>query len=203
MRPRVARSRRWAARPRSATAVMSRPPTAPPSRPKWWASPASALYLMPTGDPHGLGPNARVVPRQRAGTVAVGPQLLGRIIDGAAQPLDGLGPLNCEQTRAPHRCAHESAGTTADLAVAGRGRAHHQQPADRRARPAHRPVRRQRRGQERAAGHDGPLHQRRCDRRRPDRRARPRSEGIRRPHSRARRTASARWSWRRPRIPRR
>jgi flagellum-specific ATP synthase len=38
------------------------------------------------------------VPRQRAGTVAVGPQLLGRIIDGAAQPLDGLGPLNCEET---------------------------------------------------------------------------------------------------------
>jgi len=56
------------------------------------------LYLMPTGDSHGLGPNARVVPRQRAGSVPVGPQLLGRIIDGAAQPLDGLGPLNCEQT---------------------------------------------------------------------------------------------------------
>ena len=56
------------------------------------------LYLMPTGDPHGLGPNAAVVPSQRAGTVPVGPELLGRIIDGAAQPLDGLGPLNCAQT---------------------------------------------------------------------------------------------------------
>jgi flagellum-specific ATP synthase len=55
------------------------------------------LYLMPTGDSHGLGPNARVVPSQRAGTVPVGPELLGRIIDGAAQPLDGLGPLNCTQ----------------------------------------------------------------------------------------------------------
>jgi flagellum-specific ATP synthase len=54
------------------------------------------LYLMPTGDPHGLEPYARVVPRQRAGTVRVGPQLLGRIVDGAAQPLDGLGPLDCE-----------------------------------------------------------------------------------------------------------
>ena len=30
------------------------------------------LYLMPTGDFHGLEPNARVVPRQRAGTVRVG-----------------------------------------------------------------------------------------------------------------------------------
>jgi flagellum-specific ATP synthase len=56
------------------------------------------LYLMPTGDVHGLEPNARVVPRQRAGTVRVGPELLGRIIDGTAQPLDGLGPLQCEDS---------------------------------------------------------------------------------------------------------
>jgi flagellum-specific ATP synthase len=54
------------------------------------------LYLMPTGDAQGLGPSARVIPQQRAGTVMVGPQLLGRIVDGAAHPLDGLGPLECE-----------------------------------------------------------------------------------------------------------
>jgi flagellum-specific ATP synthase len=54
------------------------------------------IYLMPTGDAQGLGPSARVIPRQRAGTVRVGPQLLGRIVDGAAHPLDGLGPLECE-----------------------------------------------------------------------------------------------------------
>ncbi len=53
------------------------------------------LYLMPSGDAHGLGPNARVIPRQRAGTVRVGPELLGRVIDGSAQPLDGLGSLSC------------------------------------------------------------------------------------------------------------
>lgn len=54
------------------------------------------LYLMPTGDIHGLKPNARVVPRLGAETAPVGPQLLGRIIDGAGRPLDGLGPLDCE-----------------------------------------------------------------------------------------------------------
>jgi flagellum-specific ATP synthase len=54
------------------------------------------LYLMPTGDIHGLKPNARVVPREGAGTVSVGPQLLGRVIDGAGTPLDGRGPLECE-----------------------------------------------------------------------------------------------------------
>ncbi len=54
------------------------------------------LLLMPTGDPHGLGPSARVLPRQRAGMADVGPQLLGRIIDGSGQALDGLGPIECE-----------------------------------------------------------------------------------------------------------
>jgi flagellum-specific ATP synthase len=33
------------------------------------------------------------VPIDRAGTVAVGPRLLGRIVDGACKPLDGLGPI--------------------------------------------------------------------------------------------------------------
>jgi flagellum-specific ATP synthase len=55
------------------------------------------LFLMPTGELHNLEPNCRVVPRQRAGTVRVGPQLLGRIVDGAAQPLDGKGPIDCEE----------------------------------------------------------------------------------------------------------
>ena len=54
------------------------------------------LFLMPTGDIHGLKPNARVIPRTGAGTAAVGSQLMGRIIDGAGNPLDGLGPLACE-----------------------------------------------------------------------------------------------------------
>src|ERR1043165_1709790 len=51
------------------------------------------LYLMPTGEVPGLAPAARVVPRQRAGSVRVGPGLLGRVIDGNGVPLDGLGPI--------------------------------------------------------------------------------------------------------------
>ena len=54
------------------------------------------LYLMPTGDIHGLKPNARVVPRVGAEMAIVGDRLLGRIIDGAGVPLDGQGPLRCE-----------------------------------------------------------------------------------------------------------
>jgi flagellum-specific ATP synthase len=37
-----------------------------------------------------------VIPMQRAGVAAVGPQLLGRIIDGGGRPLDGQGPIECE-----------------------------------------------------------------------------------------------------------
>jgi flagellum-specific ATP synthase len=55
------------------------------------------LYLMPTGEVHGLAPAARVVPRQRAGSVPVGPGLLGRVIDGNGVPLDGLGPIQSDE----------------------------------------------------------------------------------------------------------
>jgi flagellum-specific ATP synthase len=55
------------------------------------------LFLMPTGDIHGLKPNARVIPRIGAETAQVGDNLLGRVIDGAGNPLDGLGPLNCSE----------------------------------------------------------------------------------------------------------
>ena len=57
---------------------------------------ADRLYLMPTGDIHGLRPGARVVPRPGAGDVRVGMEMLGRVIDGSGAPLDGKGPLVCE-----------------------------------------------------------------------------------------------------------
>jgi len=51
------------------------------------------LYLMPTGDVHGIKPGARVIPRHGAGHVRVGLELLGRVIDGSGEPLDGRGPI--------------------------------------------------------------------------------------------------------------
>ena len=57
------------------------------------------LLLMPTGHAEGLEPDTRVVPARRAGTVGVGDALLGRIIDGAGTPLDGLGPVACAAQR--------------------------------------------------------------------------------------------------------
>ena len=55
-----------------------------------------SLFLMPTGNTRGLAPNARVIPCGGSGEIAVGPGLLGRVIDGAGQPIDGRGPLRVE-----------------------------------------------------------------------------------------------------------
>ncbi|MEM6999052.1 MAG: flagellar protein export ATPase FliI [Pseudomonadota bacterium] len=54
------------------------------------------LFLMPTGQPHGLSPNARVVPLGRAGDIPVGSNLLGRVINGAGQPLDDGGVIKAD-----------------------------------------------------------------------------------------------------------
>lgn len=54
------------------------------------------LYLMPTGELRGIMPNARVIPTNQVYQAPVGDNLLGRVIDGAGVPLDGLGPLNPE-----------------------------------------------------------------------------------------------------------
>jgi flagellum-specific ATP synthase len=51
------------------------------------------LYLMPTSTLAGVMPNARVIPQRTVARVAVGDGLLGRVIDGAGNPLDGRGPV--------------------------------------------------------------------------------------------------------------
>jgi len=52
------------------------------------------LFLMPIGDIRGLAPNARVIPASHSGEVAVGDDLLGRVLGGTGRPLDGkpMGP---------------------------------------------------------------------------------------------------------------
>lgn len=77
------------------------------------------LYMMPTDDVYGLAPGAPVYPIEpiqnppqlgdaiepkrrtsdRAKHLPVGASLLGRVVDGAGRPLDGLGPLDTETTR--------------------------------------------------------------------------------------------------------
>lgn len=57
---------------------------------------AGRVFLMPTGDTHGLDPGCRVIPLGKNSLASVGFGLLGRVIDGAGRPLDNKGPLLTE-----------------------------------------------------------------------------------------------------------
>jgi len=54
-------------------------------------------YLMPTTAVKGIVPGSRVQPLNREQGLAVGMELLGRVVDGNGQPLDGLGPIKAEK----------------------------------------------------------------------------------------------------------
>jgi flagellum-specific ATP synthase len=51
------------------------------------------VLLMPLGDLEGVGPGSTIVARKSQPTVKVGRDLLGRVIDGMGNPLDGKGPI--------------------------------------------------------------------------------------------------------------
>jgi len=51
------------------------------------------VLLMPIGELQGIGPGCEVISAQKTLKVKVGPQLLGRILDGLGNPIDGQGPL--------------------------------------------------------------------------------------------------------------
>ena len=55
------------------------------------------LFLMPSESMKGVIPGARVTPVGQSEGVPVGMELLGRVIDGIGQPLDGLGPIVTSQ----------------------------------------------------------------------------------------------------------
>ncbi|MGD0664860.1 MAG: type III secretion system ATPase SctN [Rhabdochlamydiaceae bacterium] len=58
------------------------------------------VLLSPLGEMTGIGPSSEVIPMRIPLQIKVGPQLLGRILDGLGNPLDEdtKGPLNLEET---------------------------------------------------------------------------------------------------------
>lgn len=55
------------------------------------------VLLMPIGEMDGIGPGCEVISAQQALKVPVGPQLLGRILDGLGNPMDNRGPILTSQ----------------------------------------------------------------------------------------------------------
>ena len=51
------------------------------------------VLLMPIGELHGIGPGCDVISAQRVLSVRVGDTLLGRILDGLGNPIDGRGAI--------------------------------------------------------------------------------------------------------------
>ena len=54
------------------------------------------VVLLPLGDASGVGPDSVVRPTGRPFTIRCGPSLLGRVLDGTGEPIDGRGPLEDE-----------------------------------------------------------------------------------------------------------
>ena len=51
------------------------------------------VMLMPVGEMQGIGPGCEVTAAQKMLNVKVGDELLGRVLDGLGNPIDGKGPL--------------------------------------------------------------------------------------------------------------
>lgn len=60
------------------------------------------VMLLPIGDLEGIQPGAIVAPLGRPLRVRVGPSLVGRVLDGLGNPIDGRGPLGPVVTRSLH-----------------------------------------------------------------------------------------------------
>ena len=56
----------------------------------------SRVFLMPSGELYGLEPDCRVIPLGKNSLARVGFGLLGRVLDGAGNPLDDKGPLKTD-----------------------------------------------------------------------------------------------------------
>ena len=71
-----------------------------------------SILLMPLGEIESLRPGCEVVSLGEPLRVPVGPELLGRVVDGLGNPIDGKGPLGCTGKRkvnghSPHPLSRE------------------------------------------------------------------------------------------------
>lgn len=60
------------------------------------------LYLMPVEELRGVLPGAKVMPLGEQTGLSVGLSLLGRVLDGNGQPLDGMGALHTDEQASRH-----------------------------------------------------------------------------------------------------
>ena len=54
------------------------------------------IFLMPIGQLNGIGPGSKIIALKTKPTIKIGPNLLGRVIDGLGNPIDDKGPIQGE-----------------------------------------------------------------------------------------------------------
>lgn len=59
-------------------------------------------YLMCVGSTHGIAPGARIIPTKKKARVPVSEDLLGRVLNGIGEPLDGKGPIQTKEHYSLH-----------------------------------------------------------------------------------------------------
>ncbi len=55
--------------------------------------------LMPIADMEGISPKSEVIATGQPLNIKLGDSLIGRILDGLGNPMDGKGPIQCNETR--------------------------------------------------------------------------------------------------------
>src|SRR4051794_26324581 len=55
------------------------------------------VLIMPLGELRGIGLGSPIAFRQPSATIKIGPELIGRSVDGLLRPLDGGPDLECEE----------------------------------------------------------------------------------------------------------
>lgn len=66
----------------------------------------NTLYLMPVKSMQGVSAGARVIPHGMSKTITINDQLLGRVIDGLGQPLDGMDMVKDDSQESPSYAQH-------------------------------------------------------------------------------------------------
>ena len=138
----------------------------------------NTVLTMPLEKPSGVRYGDAIFARGERPSLAVGEDLLGRVIDGAGRPLDCRGRLRCARAPRVGRLGAVGAGAPAHSRAAGLRRSRHRCLSHLRPRTAGGHLWRQRRRQEHADRHDGPRHRRRPDGAGAGWRARARSRRI-------------------------
>ncbi len=138
----------------------------------------TTVLTMPLEKPSGVRYGDPVVAHGERPSIAVGEDLLGRVIDGAGHPLDGRGPCNARGAPQAGWRRPAGAGAAAHSRASGLRHSRHRRLPDLRARTAAGYLRRQRRRQEHADWDDGARHLGRFDGAGAGRRTRPRGRRI-------------------------